>query len=200
MLMTTREARKFKDDALGTCISLSSIYVTKNHRLCVLESFKCDKEGIKEKLSSGDKDKCSINPSYQYIWWSLGSGHSNSDLDLSRVCVGNNKDKSSIDFNGMFGIWGHLSHSSVLLDRREIWGKTPFVIGLNNWTELWEKVIPKLVKQADRIGVDQSQEELSASWGINPKKRQMLKLKGVRRTAIMNVLDYEAEKKRIKTL
>lgn len=48
MLLTTKEAKKCKVDALRTCVSLSAIYVTGNHMLCVLELFKRDEDGIKK--------------------------------------------------------------------------------------------------------------------------------------------------------
>ena len=46
--VTNEEANKCKVDALGTCVSASSVYVTDSHDLCVLELFKKSKKGIKK--------------------------------------------------------------------------------------------------------------------------------------------------------
>ena len=49
MLLTEEEgAGKCGTDVLGTCTSLSPIYVSGSHELCVLELFKGDKNGIKK--------------------------------------------------------------------------------------------------------------------------------------------------------
>lgn len=48
MLLTQGEAEKCKNDTLGTCGSVSPIYVAGSHDLCILELFKKNKKGIRD--------------------------------------------------------------------------------------------------------------------------------------------------------
>ena len=48
MLLTKREAEKCKTDALGSCTSKSPMYATGGHRLCLVELFRNNKEGIQQ--------------------------------------------------------------------------------------------------------------------------------------------------------
>lgn len=56
-----------KVHALVTCTSLSSIYTTGDRKLCVLELFKGNKEGIKENCQVEVLSSTVLSTSYQYI-------------------------------------------------------------------------------------------------------------------------------------
>ena len=95
MLLTKKEAEKCKTVALRTCTSQSMTYITRGHRLRLVELFRGDKEGKKR--------TCRVEVSMRYVIpraISLSSGVwaviPEKELDLSQICRG----KSTVTIRG----------------------------------------------------------------------------------------------------
>lgn len=87
MLLSAEEARRCRDDTLGTCTSLSPIYKTGNRKLCILELFEGRGEGIKRicqvevLTNSALPQAISVSDG---VWAVATQKH----ISLSRVCGG----------------------------------------------------------------------------------------------------------------
>ena len=87
MLLPEEEARKCKADALGTCTSVSPIYVTGSHKLCILELFKGDKGGIKRTCQVEILANIMLPRAISVSdgVWAVATQR---EIELSRVCEG----------------------------------------------------------------------------------------------------------------
>ena len=184
MLLSEVEAIKCKNDALGTCSSVSPIYVMGNHELCVLELYKGDRGGIDKNCQTEVLTNIVLPQAISVTdgIWALAT---QTEFALSEVCEGKpTKTVKVIPPLAMiklplgcsaFGTSVSLPPYYQAVEKFEETESISDLLGTNisDWAELWKPLvegapeatlrkIPKLLGPVERIDLDQLQDKLSS--------------------------------------
>lgn len=183
MLLTAGEARECQVDALGTCTSSSPIYVTGNHKLCVLELFRGDNKRIRESCQVEILTDA-VLPQAISISDGVWAVATQRPIDLSKVC-GDEPTRtlkvspplSLVELPLGCSAFGVSISLPPYYQAEEKYEERDSLIetvrkSLSNWTDLWEPVtgnltettlrkMTKLLEPIDRISLDQLKAKLN---------------------------------------